>query len=523
MAYTDEIIDFLSTYSLEDSLSGIIEMQMLLYGHGVDSLIAASEYFAANALFASKENGTKNFEWSDYLKLEEYCKSAFSPNVSELISDTLKMVNATDEEKELFLQAQHMKLKNMAFRGDGYIHQLIEFAERLYSPLDQEIKAKLGFTFTSCKKVILYIFHTYGIRLLNAHNEKYKFKNIIKALRSNRSPQLPSIKEGYIFRMLKTDLYNIIDKSEVDSMCNYLSVIPYSNSFNKVELTEFKILTSKPFIDFGDYIYMPLIFSTLMNLPKLFHYTFIAEKIFDKTVVGVYTQNRGDTVEELAQIYFERLVAKENIHKSLKYSDEDGEADVTITRPEGTLFCECKSKILTLNSLKGINDNIKTDVYQAIGAAYNQGVRSIKRVISGKPFIKSMNGEENEIIIADTVVKHIICITAENFGIIPSEITKYIELDKSLNIVPFPVNIYDLDIITQECGSYHEFLDYLEFRKNNHTLISTMDELDVFGFYKKHGNIKLKMNCDELLITDYTQLFDAKYTTKDKDFLQKYR
>lgn len=173
--------------------------------------------------------------------------------------------------------------------------------------------------------------------------------------------------------------------------------------------------------------------------------------------------------------------------------------------------------------MKGINENIKTDVYQAIGAAYNQGVRSVKRVISGKPFIKSMNGEETEIIIANTAIKHIICITAENFGIIPSEITKYIELDKSLNLVPYSVNIYDLDIITQECTSYHEFLDYLEFRENNHTLISTMDELDVFGFYKKHGNIKLKMSCDELLITDYTQLFDSKYSAKDKDFLQKYR
>jgi hypothetical protein len=40
---TDEIVEFLSQYSLEDVLSGIIEMQMLLYGHGVDSLIPASE------------------------------------------------------------------------------------------------------------------------------------------------------------------------------------------------------------------------------------------------------------------------------------------------------------------------------------------------------------------------------------------------------------------------------------------------------------------------------------------------
>jgi len=49
MHNTDEIVEFLSKYSLEDILSGIIEMQMLLYGQGVDSLIPASEYYAVNA------------------------------------------------------------------------------------------------------------------------------------------------------------------------------------------------------------------------------------------------------------------------------------------------------------------------------------------------------------------------------------------------------------------------------------------------------------------------------------------
>lgn len=523
MYNTDDIVEFLSRYSLEDILSGIIEMQLLLYGHGVDSLIPASEYYAANALFACKEKGRKTFEWGDYLRLEQYCKDAFAPNVEELFSETLKMVNATDEKKELFLQSQHMKLKNMAFRGDGYIHQLIGFAEKLYSPLDQEIKAKLGFTFTSCEKIVLYIFHIYGIKLANAHNEKYKFKNMIKAFSGKEKLQLPSIKEGYIFRLYKNDLYSIVDKKEADCVCDYLCVKPFSAEYKKVELGEFKILTSKPFVDYGEYIYMPLLFSTLMNLPKLFHYTFIAEKVFDKKVVGLYTQNRGDTVEALTQLYFERLVEKENIRRSLKYIDEDGEADVTVCKPEGTLFCECKSKVLTLNSLKGINENIKNDVYQAIGVAYNQGIRSIKRVKDGKAFVECIDGTETEIYIADTTVKHIICVTAENFGIIPSEVTKYVEIEEQIDVIPYTVNIYDLDIITQECSSYKEFLGYLNFRKINQELVSAIDELDVFGFYKKHGNKKIQIKGNELMITDYTRQFDAKYTVRDKVFLQKFK
>ena len=111
MECTDEILDFLSQYSLEDSLSGVIEMQWLLYGHGVDSMIAASEFFATNALFLCGEKGKKAFEWEDYLKLEKYCRNIFTPNINELFSETLKMIDATDEEKKAFLQSQHMKLK----------------------------------------------------------------------------------------------------------------------------------------------------------------------------------------------------------------------------------------------------------------------------------------------------------------------------------------------------------------------------------------------------------------------------
>lgn len=520
---TDEIVEFLSHYSLENALSGIIEMQLLLYGHGVDSLIPASEYFAANALFACKESGDKPFEWGDYLKLEEYCKKVYAPNVEELLTETLKMVNATDEEKESFLQSQHMKLKNMAFRGDGYIHQLISFAELLYSSLDQEIKDKLGFTFTSCKKMIIYIFYIYGTRAANAHSEKYKICNIIKSFSGKNKLQLPSIKNGYIFRIDKNDLRKVIDSKEVDKICDYLSVQAFSEDYKKADLGEFKILISKPFIDFGEYIYMPLLFSTLMNLPKLFHYTFIAEKIFDKKVVGIYTNNRGDVVEDLTQMYFERMVKKENICRSLKYKDEDGEADVTVCMPEGTLFCECKSKVLTLNALKGLNDDIKKDIYKAIGAAYDQCVRSIKRVQDGKAFIKFIGEIEQEIHIDDTNVKYIVCVTAENFGIIPSEITKYLEIDKNTGIVPYVVNIYDLDIITQECSSYEDFLGYLNFRQINYKVISALDELDLFGFYKECGNKEIKIDGDELHITAYTQKFDKKYIGKDKELLLKYK
>ncbi|MDD4111888.1 MAG: hypothetical protein PHC56_02520 [Herbinix sp.] len=513
---TDDVIQFMSQYSLESVLSGIIEMQMLIYGHD-DTFIPATEYLAANALYACKENATKNFMWHDYEVLEQFAKNACAPNVEQLFSETLKMVNASDEDKQKFLQSKMMQMKGNFYRGDGYIHQLVDVARRLYAPLDTSMKDVLGFSYTSYEKTIKFIFSQYGMRIAEAYKDKYKFKTMIKALVCKSEPWLPSIKSGYIFRVYKSELESIIG-DEVYKMCDYLCVKAYDKDFKKTEYEDFKILISKPFVDFGDYIYMPLLFSTLMNIPKQFHYTFIAEKVFDKQTVGVYTGNRGDVVEDLTASYLKRLLDKGKIHCSLSYLDEDGEADVTTITSEGMLFCECKSKIITLNSIKGLHESIKTDVCQAIGAAYSQAVRSIERVQEGKKFVTN-SGDEIEI--ENSLLKYIVCVTAENFGIIPSEIHEYIEIDKTVGI-PYVVNIYDLDIITQECESYEELIQYIEFRKKNYDILSILDELDAFGYFKKNGNITISIDADELVLTDFTSEFDAKYKVNDKKVFQEF-
>lgn len=61
-----------------------------------------------------------------------------------------------------------------------------------------------------------------------------------------------------------------------------------------------------------------------------------------------------------------------------------------------------------------------------------------------------------------------------------------------------------------------EFIRYIEFRKKNQEVISTLDELDAFGFFKKNGNVKISIDADELMLTDFTSEFDKKYMLEDK-------
>lgn len=58
-----------------------------------------------------------------------------------------------------------------------------------------------------------------------------------------------------------------------------------------------------------------------------------------------------------------RIFNNNDIYKYLYYYEngERFEADVTVQRKNITLLCECKSKLLVLNSLKGKLESIEKD------------------------------------------------------------------------------------------------------------------------------------------------------------------
>jgi hypothetical protein len=183
-----------------------------------------------------------------------------------------------------------------------------------------------------------------------------------------------------------------------------------------------------------------------------------------------------------------------------------------------------KIKLLldVVSDMRSLADSIEADIYKAIGIAYEQAVRSIKYIVQGKRFYKVVNKKQKEIKLDNTDRKYIICVTAENFGVIPSKIHEYVDFDKTVPIVPYVVNIYDLDIITQECVDFRQFINYLEFRKENSDIVSSVDELDIFGYFIANGGEKISIDADELAITNYTREFDKKFKKKNHEFFNQF-
>ncbi|HZK61112.1 MAG TPA: hypothetical protein VFC41_03495 [Anaerovoracaceae bacterium] len=515
-------------YNTEDILSSLIEMQLCPDRETKDIRIPVSEYFISNLIRYNIFNSKEKYTWTQFQTLRKYGQNCFNPSIANIISEAIKLQNANDETKNTFLKTSFMQLKNQVFRGDGYLKQLFGLSNLLYSPFDEMFKEKLGFTYTCCEKVMVFILKEYSLRVSKAFKEKNIITNIIKSLWTTlRNRQIlinPSISAGYIFRISKEELYKEYGQEEIDSLIDFLGIKIGDSSLKPIGISDFKPLYERPFVDFGLYIYLPLPESTLMNLPKLFHYKFIASKIFEKNTVESYKTNRGNVVERLTKKYLKKFFDENSIYQSLKYPKKAKtfEADVTVQDGNISIFCECKSKILTLPTLKGDDKSLGKDINQAIGVAYEQAIRSIKWVESGGTFIQETDKDDLEILLRKTKYYFVLCVTVENFGLVPFEIYKYIQIDKDVEIVPLVINVYDLEIVIRECRTKEEFIGYLMFRKTNSQILLSVDELDVFGLYQKNGNVKIDIDADQLMALDFTQKYDRKYYLENALWIKDY-
>lgn len=513
-----KIKKYMGKYNTEDILSAITQLQIMPEKKYLNMLFPVSEYIVANIIPYNNANSNKKLRNRNVRKLVELSKSeVFSQSALQTLMSAIRKRNASDDEKEDFLKSEMMVLKRKIYRGDGYLKQLLEFSTLLYGPLNQEFKTQLGFTYKCCEATMVYIFNKYkskAIKCLPINEGKIDYK---KLLQMKVYPI--SICNEYCFRVDKEELYEQFSKEDIENLLKFLSV-----HLGKVdrcfELSEFNIIYEKPFINFEKYIYFPVPLTSLMNLHKLFHYTFCGGNIFTKQQKELYKKNRGNIVEKLATQYLARLFGIKKIFNSLKH-DENGktyEADVTAVSKQANVFAECKSKILTLQTLQGNLEKMETDIYEAIGYAYEQGIRTAKWIQNRGDFYQE-NNTSKIIRISNQKENYILCITVEQFGIVSSEIDKYISIDKEASLIPIVIDLFDLDIITRECTTLNQFLEYLKFRSDNINKITFFDELDAFEYFRYNGYSMLK---EELIISDYTQQLDEKYELENMEWFSNY-
>lgn len=517
----------METTNTEDIISGIIEYQFMDLMDGLR--LNKAELVAGRAIKFNVTDSKYTYLFKESERLLNLAEKAILYlGVTDIFEKTMKAKDSSNEYKKKMEKSISMRTKNIFVRGDGYPKQLVEFANRLYSEFDKDIKDAFGFTYSKCQSMIIYIYNYYCKKTEDLQDS---FEKIVQSPVLNegylRNPNYDmfSISEGYVYRVEKKELYDEFGEDIVENIISYLGVgLGNENkSFNNID--DFNILYSKPIVDFGEYIYMPLPINTIQNLPKLFHYEFIANSNISKKARADYTQWRGDLIEELTAEYLNRLFEKKSVYTSLYYFDkgERFESDVTVQVKDTTLLCECKSKILVLNSLKGKLESIEKDFQDAIGKAYEQAIRTEKWIMDGNGFeLDQAKGISKVINLNKTKQNFKLCIVADNFGWIASNISDYIEVDDKKDL-PLVLNIYDLDIITKEVKDYKEFIKYLEFRNKYQDEVGFIDELEMFCAFKDEALKDYEdEEIDKVFIDRFTEALDEKYGNESEIFLANY-
>lgn len=525
----ERIAKRIKDYDTMDLLKSFIEYSFVAQD---DQKIPISDMLMGLCIKNNINNSKYEYDFLAYSKFIKNAKELLFSYAAESLEKAIKAKN-DDLEKKIECEIENFtKLKYIYMRGDGYAEQIVRFGNTLFSNLNVEMKEVYGFTYSDVEKLFIFVFKQYYKEIDLIEDARFarieKHNNIIADINPEElylKYYINVLKEG-VFEIHKEKLYKVIGKDIVDRILEKLGAKAGEINPNYFLPIDFNELYAKPILQIEDKIVIPLIISSIQNLPKLFHYDFVMSKLLisdkgkDKGIKEKYKKERGNHIEKLTCEYLKRIFAEKSVFMSLKYGRQfEFEADITVQFEDLIIVFECKSKLLVLNSLKGNLESIKSDFKDAIQNAYNQACRTEQHIVEGYIF-KDKVGNELKLAKPNKVLK--VCIVAENFGYLSTDLTYLLEVQEKGDY-PIVINIYDLDIITKEAKTPAILIEYFNKRVEQNGKVHCVDELEFFESILGKNELDLERENTQYALTGYTQEIDAKYYERDKEFFLKYR
>jgi len=115
---------------------------------------------------------------------------------------------------------------------------------------------------------------------------------------------------------------------------------------------------------------------------------------------------------------------------------------------------------------------------------------------------------------------YLICVTRDNFGVLATDLSLLLQKADDEDY-PWVLNILDLQALLEAWQYFkwgpQELCEYLDGRIRLHRKIFASDELDVAGYFVRHGDFHhlLELNADRIVLEpDYSKVFDQIYMTR---------
>jgi hypothetical protein len=235
-------------------------------------------------------------------------------------------------------------------------------------------------------------------------------------------------------------------------------------------------------------------------------------KIFDKEVENAFRK------------YFpQRAVFLPNVYET---RDLHNEHDLIIVWENKLFIIEAKSSPPRepFRNLEKAVTRIEREFQSKSGiqGAFDQAIRIYRKLKSGQ-IVELYDDQRNLVItLKPNEIKQIYCIgvTRDNFGPVATDLS--ILLDKK-EAEPYPwiIDIYSLEAFFDAWKYFdwkpYKFCEYLNQRQKVHGKIFASEELEVAGFFIRHGRLDYltKKNAPKIVLnSSYSDVFDEIYKTK---------
>lgn len=241
-----------------------------------------------------------------------------------------------------------------------------------------------------------------------------------------------------------------------------------------------------------------------------------------------YLKKRDKALEEETEIHLRRIFGESAEYYAEYYEtpNKQSEHDLIIRWGKKLFVIEAKASppVEPLRdpekAFTKIRDHFKSN--KGIQRAYEQANKIRGRLAKGEAVQLYDNSGRLKVTIMPQEIDSIycICVTREDFG--PLAVDLSLLLDKAKDdSYPWAVNILDLENLIDAWNYFgwggEKFCEYLEQRERLHGRVLASDELEVAGFFIKHGSLNwiLEAGGDSCFLPpDYSDVFDQIYLTR---------
>lgn len=472
-------------------------------------------YLIALNAFSDKK-GTEKFE--------------FPENELAILADKLNEIKNFIYPQNLTEYSKESAIHEMAVRNHfdngvlSYVEQDLEKLRRIFSPFEEKIIADFGldvdFLIEVCKEIeLISMIRTKHTMEFMFSKEFSDFNNRIQSKKMSFSESFDLLPEEiqdafhsfnsktYAHLMFKAeDLYHRLETEKVDKFLLLFSREALPDAGIRYYTAE-SPFESTPLLKLdGNYLSL-----YGKQLPISIYKLLYAHLFNDENYNIKLREHRENSLEEKVLVVFESFFyGKDTAFYTNYYVIDNHEQDILLLYRGNAIIIEVKASKLRepFRNVEKAIDRLKTDFKNSIQYGFDQCKRVEDFFYSDSMFDLKNDRKKALHTINPSEINNVfsIVVTLERFGCLQTDLGLLLEKEDDVDY-PWCVYIDDLEIFLKALkqnskNHINKFLDFLDYRRQMHNRMYSIDELDVCACYLQNPrNFKKLAETEDLFLT----------------------